>query len=61
MFNDGKIQQLVPPADLYERSDNSFVAQFIGENNKLTGTIEQLEGDKALVRLSTGELIDATR
>ena len=60
VFNDGKIQQLAPPADLYERPDNSFVAQFIGENNKLLGTIEELTGDKALVRLSTGELIDAT-
>ncbi|WP_284165065.1 ABC transporter ATP-binding protein [Frigidibacter sp. SD6-1] len=60
VFNDGVIQQLAPPADLYERPENSFVAQFIGENNKLPGTIEELSGDKALVRLSTGELIDAT-
>ena len=60
VFNDGVIQQLAPPADLYERPDNSFVAQFIGENNKLSGTIEELSGDKALVRLATGELIDAT-
>jgi putative spermidine/putrescine transport system ATP-binding protein len=51
VFNDGRIQQLAPPADLYERPDNSFVAQFIGENNKLPGTIEELSGDKALVRL----------
>lgn len=60
VFNDGRIQQLAPPAELYERPENSFVAQFIGENNKLLGTIEELQGDKALVRLSTGELIDAT-
>ena len=60
VFNDGRIQQLAPPADLYERPDNSFVAGFIGENNKLPGTIEELSGDKALVRLANGELIDAT-
>jgi putative spermidine/putrescine transport system ATP-binding protein len=60
VFNDGRIQQLAPPSDLYERPDNSFVAQFIGENNKLPGTIEELSGDKALVKLATGELIDAT-
>ena len=60
VFKDGRIQQLASPADLYERPDNSFVAQFIGENNKLLGTIEELSGDKALVRLATGELIDAT-
>ncbi len=60
VFNDGRIQQLAPPADLYERPENSFVAQFIGENNKLPGTVEELSGDRALVRLTTGELIDAT-
>ena len=60
VFNDARIQQLAPPSDLYERPDNSFVAQFIGENNKLLGTIEELNGDRALVRLPTGELIDAT-
>ena len=60
VFNDGRIQQLAPPADLYERPENSFVAQFIGENNKLPGTIEAIEGGRALVRLATGELIVAT-
>jgi putative spermidine/putrescine transport system ATP-binding protein len=60
VFNDGRIQQLAPPEDLYERPENSFVAQFIGENNKLPGTIEELGADKALVRLANGELIDAT-
>ena len=60
VFNDGRIQQLDAPDELYERPKNSFVAQFIGENNKLPGTVEELEGDKCLVRLATGELIDAT-
>jgi len=60
VFNDGRIQQLAPPDELYELPDNSFVAQFIGENNKLYGTIEEITGGRALVRLETGELIDAT-
>ena len=60
VFNDGRIQQLASPSDLYERPDNSFVAQFIGENNKLPGTIESIEGDKCTVRLANGEVIDAT-
>ncbi|EEW25494.1 ABC transporter ATP-binding protein [Rhodobacter ferrooxidans] len=60
VFNDGRIQQLASPSDLYERPDNSFVAGFIGENNKLDGTIEDIVGGRALVRLVTGELIDAT-
>ena len=60
VFNDGVIQQLDAPDELYERPKNSFVAGFIGENNKLLGTIEELDGQKALVRLATGEVIDAT-
>ncbi len=60
VFNDGRIQQLAPPEDLYERPENSFVAGFIGENNKLTGVIEDLSDGRALVRLPTGELIEAT-
>ncbi|MFP1643248.1 ABC transporter ATP-binding protein [Pontitalea aquivivens] len=60
VFNDGRIQQLAPPDELYERPGNSFVAQFIGENNKLPGTIEEIHEGRALVRLANGELIDAT-
>jgi putative spermidine/putrescine transport system ATP-binding protein len=60
VFNDGRIQQLAPPDELYERPQNSFVAQFIGENNKLEGVVESIDNGRALVRLGTGELIDAT-
>ncbi len=59
VFNDGRIQQLAPPQVLYERPDNSFVAQFIGENNRLEGVVEQLGPDRCTVRLTNGEIIDA--
>jgi len=45
VFNDGVIQQLSTPDVLYEEPQNSFVAQFIGENNKLQGTIKQVKTD----------------
>ncbi|WP_245883758.1 ABC transporter ATP-binding protein [Hasllibacter halocynthiae] len=60
VFNDGVIQQLAPPDELYERPQNSFVAQFIGENNKLPGTVETIAGDACTVRLEDGSVIDAT-
>ena len=44
---------------LYESPENSFVAQFIGENNTLEGTIKEIKGDLAVVELDDGELIDA--
>ncbi|SIT01116.1 ABC transporter ATP-binding protein [Paracoccus saliphilus] len=60
VFDDGRIQQLATPNQLYEQPENSFVAGFIGENNALPGVIEKLDGDKALVKLGDGEVIDAT-
>ena len=58
VFDDGVIQQLAPPDKLYEEPDNSFVAQFIGENNTLEGVVKEIKGDVALVQLDDGELID---
>ena len=51
VFDDGRIQQLATPADLYERPENAFVAQFIGENNRLKAVITET-GD-GLVKTKT--------
>ena len=59
VFDDGRIQQLAAPDTLYEQPQNSFVAQFIGENDTLMGVIEEIKGDTCLVRLDDGSLIDA--
>ena len=59
VFNDGVVQQLSSPQALYERPENSFVAQFIGENNKLNGKIEGMDGDICAVRLEDGNSIYA--
>jgi putative spermidine/putrescine transport system ATP-binding protein len=56
VFNDGVIQQLAPPEDLYERPDNAFVAQFIGENNKLSGKIKGFNGTTCRVGVEGGEI-----
>ncbi len=58
VFDDGRVQQLAPPDELYERPMNSFVAQFIGENNTLTGEVAELRDGIAVVRLDSGDLID---
>jgi putative spermidine/putrescine transport system ATP-binding protein len=59
VFDDGRIQQLDAPDKLYEEPQNSFVAQFIGENNTLDGTISKIENGVAEVTLDDGEVIDA--
>lgn len=59
VFEDGRIQQLAPPDVLYEEPKNSFVAQFIGENNTLDGVVKEIRGETCVVQLDGGELIDA--
>lgn len=54
VFNEGIVQQLAPPDVLYEKPENSFVAQFIGENNKLSGVVSSIDDDVAKVTLQCG-------
>ena len=54
VFNDGKVQQLSSPDDLYERPVNSFVAEFIGENNTFAGEVSDVSEDKCKVKLNSG-------
>lgn len=59
VFEDGRIQQLAPPDELYEKPQNSFVAQFIGENNTLEGVVKEIKGNTCIVQLDSGDIIDA--
>ncbi|MCD5970653.1 ABC transporter ATP-binding protein [Pseudomonas quasicaspiana] len=51
VFNDGVVQQLARPSDLYEKPETAFVASFIGENNRLMGKIIDLKGDFCQVQV----------
>ncbi len=61
VFNDGVIQQLSSPDLLYETPQNSFVAQFIGENNKLSGTVTAINDNVCDVRLADGTELKADK
>ena len=39
VFNDGQIQQIGTPTDIYNEPQNAFVADFIGESNILDGVM----------------------
>ncbi len=54
VFNDGKVQQLSSPDQLYESPVNSFVAKFIGENNTFAGEVIDVTNDKCKVKLNSG-------
>jgi len=57
VFNDGKVQQLSSPDKLYEEPVNSFVAEFIGENNRFSGQVTDISKDKCKVKLDDGSEI----
>ncbi len=59
VFNDGVVQQCAPPAELYERPSNAFVAEFIGENNFIDGHVQSISGDQAKVVTPGGETVVA--
>jgi len=61
VFDDGIVQQLAPPATLYEKPENAFVAQFIGENNVLKGSVTSVNGDACQVDVGNGRSVQALK
>ncbi len=59
VFHQGEIQQSAAPRDLYEAPSNTFVAHFIGENNRLPGTLVSRDGERCSVKLARGENVQA--
>lgn len=55
VFHQGEIQQIAPPRSLYEEPKNTFVTNFIGENNRL----HSHTGDRCVVELARGEKVEA--
>ena len=59
IMNDGLIQQVGSPHEVYEEPANGFVANFIGENNSFEGRIESSNGGEYAVRLTSGDIVRA--
>jgi spermidine/putrescine transport system ATP-binding protein len=56
VMNDGHIEQMGDPAELYERPATAFVANFLGVSNLLPGTVEGADA----VRLDSGSVLHVT-
>ena len=54
IMNAGLIQQIGSPREVYRSPANHFVAEFVGSNNILTGTVTSLGEDRAMVETSHG-------
>lgn len=46
VFAHGRIQQIAPPDDIYEHPANAFVADFVGDNNRLSGVVRSRDGEE---------------
>jgi putative spermidine/putrescine transport system ATP-binding protein len=57
VFKGGRIRQLAAPEALYERPADAFVAQFVGENNRLAGTVSAVQPGACAVRLGDGATV----
>jgi len=57
----GRIQQVGTPGDLYERPASLFVADFIGTNNFLPGTVVEASAGYARIRTPSGDIRGAGR
>ncbi len=57
VMNDGIIEQLGSPREIYERPATRFVAGFIGTSNLLTGTAAEVSDGEAALVVSEGERI----
>jgi spermidine/putrescine transport system ATP-binding protein len=45
VMNEGRIEQLGSPAELYDNPQTTFVANFLGQSNLIKGEIEGSDGD----------------
>jgi putative spermidine/putrescine transport system ATP-binding protein len=60
VFHQGRIQQIGTPEAIYEHPANAFVARFIGENNRVTGTVERIDAGRCAVRVNGGVMLSGT-
>jgi len=56
----GKLMQVGTPGELYRHPNSSFVAQFIGETNLLSGRVIARDGSTMRIGTEAGELIAPT-
>lgn len=57
VFDQGIIQQLAVVDELYEYPQNQFVAGFIGDNNRFSGTVASVSSGQCGMRLPDGSML----
>jgi len=60
VMNKGKVMQVGPPRELYERPANRFVADFLGETNFISAEVKGREDGQVMLETSAGLLASST-
>ncbi|MGE0239011.1 MAG: ABC transporter ATP-binding protein [Parvibaculaceae bacterium] len=59
IFNDGILQQIAAPPEIYGAPANRFVAGFIGENNEIRGKVKSIGAGRCTLETAEGALVAA--
>src|SRR6476661_5022158 len=59
VMREGKLLQMAPPGEIYNRPADSFVANFTGASNVLLGKVLSRSGDRATIDLGAAGRIEA--
>ncbi len=51
VMNEGRVEQMGSPVDLYDNPKTAFVANFLGQSNLIAGNIESSDGDGLVVNI----------
>ena len=57
VMNAGRIEQMGPPAELYDLPRTAFVANFLGQSNLVRGTVTSDDGDVVTVTTQAGQVV----
>ena len=55
VINEGRIEQIDTPREIYEHPKTKFVANFIGETNLLDAMVLEIDKDKAVIGTEVGQ------
>ena len=54
IMNEGRIEQVGSPADLYDRPNTKFVADFLGDTNFIAGKLIDVANEQGTIRTEDG-------
>ena len=58
VMNDGEVHQVGPPEEVYQHPNDDFVADFIGNANLLSGTVDAVHDSYYVVDLDIGATVE---